>query len=173
MVRIFSAVALAALLLGCANQTKLRQAELVQILQWLPGQYNSDALAIAIVPVYAPRLGRHVLYVQEMAANDPRQITLQRLWSIDVTEDDQIVHTVYALAEPARWRNAHVNPDLFKGLQPQDMQRVPGCELLWKKEGERFTASVLSPRCQAAVKELGPDTLIAGDGAVLQRRLDR
>ncbi len=173
MARILAAVAFAALLVGCANQTKLRQAELVQILQWLPGQYSSDAVAIAITPVYAPRLSRHVFYVQEMAPSDPRQITLQRLWSLDVTEDDQIMHTVWALAEPARWRNAHLTPDLFKGLQPQDMQRVPGCELLWKKEGERFTASVLSPRCQAAVKELSPDTLVAGDGAVLQRRLDR
>lgn len=173
MARFFSVAVFAALLVGCASQTKLRQAELVQILQWLPGEYNSDKLAMAVVPVYAPRLGRNVFYVQEMAANDPRQITLQRLWSFEVTEDDQLVQSVWSLAEPARWRNAHLTPDLFKSLQPQDMQRVPGCELLWKKEEERFTATVASPRCQAAAKELAPDALVAGSGATFQRRLDR
>src|SRR5687768_3742510 len=56
-------------LAGCASQAKLREAELSQLAEWLPGRYDNrdqaerdtkdgserhEALAVVIVPIYAP-----------------------------------------------------------------------------------------------------------------------
>jgi hypothetical protein len=151
-------------LAGCSSQTKLREAELSQLAEWLPGRYDNrdqaerdtkdggaghEALAIVIVPIYAPALGKYAFYSQEMAADDSRRVTAQRVIAFDVAADKRIVQGMYALTEPVRWRDAHLNPDLFKGLIPhQDVRPLPGCELVWVKEGERFTAANDPARCR-------------------------
>src|SRR5580704_17075731 len=61
------------LLNACADQSKLRESELTQLLDWLPGRYDNtaqadsdaqrgvqpphDRMALIIVNVYTPRLG--------------------------------------------------------------------------------------------------------------------
>jgi hypothetical protein len=181
------------LLTGCAGASKAREAELAQIVSWLPGTYDNsaqveadrqqgmqphDALAVAIVPVYAPMLGENVFYSQEMAANDARRVMSQRLLSLMVSQDDRIVQSVWMLSDPLRWRDAHLNPDLFKSMQPNDVKNVPGCELLWQKEkdAERFTAAGSRSSCRSKARspsggtlfvetrlELAPDELALSD----------
>ena len=103
-----TAMAAALALLGaCADQTKLRESELTQLLAWLPGNYDNTAqadsdplrrvqpphnrIALIIVKVYTPRLGHHVFYVQEMAADDPRRVMSERMFSFKV--DDPAAQT--------------------------------------------------------------------------------
>lgn len=140
---------LLALLSGCASGRKDREAELRQIVDWLPGYYDNsqqieaekqqgaqphDALAIAIVPIYAPMISKNVFYAQEMAPNDSRRVMSQRLLAFDISEDDKIVQSIFTLQDPLRWRDGHQNPDLFKAMQPPDVQVVAGCGIQWKKE---------------------------------------
>lgn len=155
---------------GCTGQTKLREAELSQLAQWLPGRYDNleqaqgdarrggaphEALAMVIVPIYAPVLGKYAFYSQEMAADDPRRVTAQRVIAFDLA-GDKLVQSMFALAEPVRWRDAHLNPDLFKALIPhQDVRPLAGCELVWKKDGERFTAANDPARCRIASRITG------------------
>src|SRR5690606_21465466 len=54
------------------------------------------------------------------------------------------------------WRDAHLDTDLFKGLQSQDLRPLPGCELIWSKEGERFVAENDPRRCRASSRSGGP-----------------
>jgi CpeT/CpcT family (DUF1001) len=150
---------------GCSDQAKLRESELTQLLAWLPGNYESvpqaaagagapwsahERIALVVVRVHTPRLGHHSLYVQEMAADDPRRVMSERMFSFRVDEKRGIVETAYTFVEPLRWRDGQQNPVLFTGVQPEDLQSVPGCELLWKKGAGRFTAAPDPARCRTS-----------------------
>jgi hypothetical protein len=172
------------LLGGCASQEKLRQRELTQLLAWLPGRYESglqvdsarrslepphERIALVIVRVYTPRLGHHVLFAQETAADDPRRVMSERMWGFKVDEKRGILETVYTFKEPLRWRDGQEHLELFTGVVADDVVAVPGCELAWKKAGEEFTATQDPKLCRDAGDhavrsgELTPETLVLGE----------
>lgn len=93
--------AAAALLGGCAaNPAKQSEADLTKLLSWLPGTYDNtaqadedvrrgvrpphDRIRLVIVRVYAPRLGKHVLYVQEMDPDDPNRVMSEHMLTFEV-----------------------------------------------------------------------------------------
>jgi len=153
-----AAGALAALLLvaGCTDQTKVHEGELTQLLATLPGRYDNsaqaeqdvrngvrpahDAVALTITHVYTPRLGHYVYYAQETAADDPRRVFSERMWSFQVDEKRGIVETVYEFVEPQRWRDGQLNKDLFTSIVIEDVQ-AEGCLLIWKKKDDGFVAT--------------------------------
>jgi CpeT/CpcT family (DUF1001) len=170
------------LLGGCASQEKLRQRELTQLLAWLPGQYESglqvdstrrslepphERIALVIVRVYTPRLGHHVLFAQETAADDPRRVMSQRMWSFTVDDKRGIVETVYTFKDPLRWREGLQNPELFTGVVANDVHSSPGCELAWKTTGEEFTATQDRKLCHAASGDAPRSAELIGDTLVL------
>jgi hypothetical protein len=170
------------LLGGCASQEKLRQRELTQLLDWLPGQYESglqvdstrrslepphERIALVIVRVYTPRLGHHVLFAQETAADDPRRVMSQRMWSFTVDDKRGIVETVYTFRDPLRWREGLQNPELFTGVVADDVHSSPGCELAWKTTGEEFTATQDRKLCHAASGDAPRSAELIGDTLVL------
>jgi CpeT/CpcT family (DUF1001) len=180
--RICAAIGLLALALlsGCASGKKAREAELSQIVDWLPGFYDNtaqieaekhqglqphDALAIAIVPIYAPMISKTVFYAQEMAPDDARRVMSQRLLAFDISEEGEIVQSIWMLQDPVRWRDAHRNPDLFKSMQPPDVQSIPGCGIRWKKESpkdgkpEHFTAAGSRNNCRSKTRAPNGSTL--------------
>lgn len=158
------------LLASCAGQMKRAEADLAQIEDWLPGHYDNvvqtqddtrqrrephTALSLDIVRVHAPSIGDHVFYVQESVADDPRRVTAQRLWSFDAVKGGHLLQTVWSLTEPVRWRDGHMNPDLFKSLMIRDANALDGCELEWKKEGARFVAANGREACRMSSAALG------------------
>ncbi len=119
-----AATAIALGLLGaCADQSKLRESEQTQLLALLPGRYDN-----------------HLFYAQEMAADDPRRVMSQKMYGFQVEEKRGIVETVYQFVEPLRWRDGQQNTELFTSVVAEDVQ-AEGCQLLWKKSGERFIAT--------------------------------
>jgi hypothetical protein len=150
---------------GCTSQTQVREEELLQLLQWLPGEYNNssqaqsdvqrgvrpphEALALSIVSVDDPVIGSHVYYVQEAAADNPSRVMVQRVWTLEVT-DKAIVQRVWTLSEPLRWRDAHRNPDVLRSMMNQDVSVTRGCEINWKKMGARFVGTNDPKRCRSS-----------------------
>jgi hypothetical protein len=178
-----TAIAALGLLGACADQTKLRESELTQLLALLPGRYDNtpqaeldarsgvhpahESIALIIAHVYTPRLGHHLFYAQEMAADDPRRVMSQKMYSFEVDEKRGIVETVYRFVEPLRWRNGQQNAELFTSVVAEDVQ-AEGCQLLWKKSGERFIAMhdpgvCPDPVGAAPQAELGAGVLSIGD----------
>ena len=159
------------LLCGCTDQTKVQEGEMTQLLAVFPGQYDNtaqveadmrahahpphDAIALTITHVYTPRLGHHVYYAQEAAADDPRRVFSQKMYSFAVDDKRGIVETLYALAEPLRWRDGQLNKDMFTGMVMEDVQ-PEACQLLWKSKDSGFVATHDPKVC--------PD---AGHGALL------
>lgn len=163
-----------ALLSACSDQEKLREDELTQLLLWLPGSYDGTdqtgvgaRVALVITRVHTPRLGHHVLYAQEMAADDPRRVLTQKLYSFEVADKRGIVETLYQFVDPLRWRDGQQNPEVFTSVVTDDV-RAEGCQLLWKKTPAGFVASHDPRMCPDAAgaapfATLGPGALTAGD----------
>jgi CpeT/CpcT family (DUF1001) len=168
------ALLLAALALGaCTDQTKVHEADLAALLAVLPGHYDNtgqveaairnhanpvpDAVALVITKVYTPRLGHHIYYVQETAADDPRRVFSQKMYSFTVDEKRGIVETLYEFVEPLRWRDGQQNKDMFTAVETEDVQ-PEACQLLWKKTDTGFVATHDPKVC--------PD---AGHGAILHQ----
>jgi hypothetical protein len=175
------------LLAGCASQAKQAEADIAALAGWLPGRYDNveqlrgdptrQAVVIRVVPFYAKPIGKAAFYVHETAANDPRRVLSQRIIAFDLdAKRERILQAVFTLTEPGRWRDAHENPDLFTGLIPhQDLRPMQGCELVWKREADRFVGANDPARCRttsratgASVKldmraELTPDELALGE----------
>jgi hypothetical protein len=180
------AIALAVLALSaCAGEMKRGKADLAQIEEWLPGRYDNTeqaqedarqgrdvhtALTLSVVPIDVPLFSEHTYYVQENAADDPRRVTSQRLVTFEVVKGGRILQSYWSLAEPARWRSAAQNPELFQSMMFRDATRVAGCDVAWKRDGARFVGSneLASCRVNSAAlgsvrmqvrTELSPDTL--------------
>jgi hypothetical protein len=138
---------------GCTSPEKKPDVQMQELIQLLPGHYDNtaqahsdlqrglhsphEALALDIVPIDAPMIGDNVFYMQESAADDPRRVTAQKVLMFGIVKSS-IVETVLTLAQPQRWRNGQLNPDLFKGLMTQDVQSSKGCSLHWKRNDKRF-----------------------------------
>src|SRR5215471_3288344 len=152
-----AALALAMLLLpGCTDQTKVHETELSGLLAVLPGRYDNtaqveadtrnhvngphDAVALTITHVFTPRLGHHVYYAQESAADDPRRVFSQKMYSFRVDEKRGIVETLYEFVDPLRWRDGYQSKDLFTSVQTEDVQ-PEGCQLFWTKQDAVFVAA--------------------------------
>lgn len=185
---------LAAATCGCASQSKQGEQQLAQLVTMLPGSYDNiaqaradaaqpgearEALMLVIVPVYAPMIGDHVFYSQEMAAQDPRRVTAQRLLSFQVGPDASLQQMQIQLNEPARWRDGHLNPDLFKSLLPQDVKALSGCDLVWKKTDTGFVGANDAARCRSTSRATGETLRVESalkldtDGlAILDRQFD-
>jgi hypothetical protein len=154
-----AAAALGAMLtaLGaCNDETKIREAEMAQLLALLPGEYDNraqaardvrngarpshDAVTLTITRVFTPRLGHHVYYAQEIVADDPRRVLSQKMFSFQVDEKRGIIETTYAFVEPQRWRDGQQNKELFTSVVTEDVQ-PEACDLIWKGTAGRFIAT--------------------------------
>lgn len=158
MLAVAAALGLAAALAlpGCASQPKATEADLTLMLTMLPGRYDNgaqaeadarngthpahEAVALVIIHVYTPRLGHYVYYAQESAADDPRRVLSQKMYSFQLDEKRGIVETMYEFVDPVRWRDGYQSKDLFTAVQSEDVQ-PEGCQLLWKKKGDGFLAA--------------------------------
>jgi hypothetical protein len=192
--RLWTALACAAALgaVGCASgPPKATEADLTLMLTMLPGRYDNaaqaeadtragvhpahESVALLIIHVYTPRLGHYVYYAQESAANDPRRVFSTKMYSFQLDEKRGVVETLYAFAEPGRWRDGAQNKDLFTAVQMEDVQPEL-CQLLWTRKGDAFVAAHDPKACPdgagaaaAPLLELSTGGLTVGDYKFVRR----
>jgi CpeT/CpcT family (DUF1001) len=187
--RTFAPVLFVLLLAACGAQPKKEAAMVAELAALLPGSYDNiaqsrtssehAALRLMIAPVQAPLVGDHVYYVQEMAADDPRRVQVQRLYVINpVPGREQAALTQLDFREPLRWRDGHLNRDLFRGLLTEDLRVRAGCDLLWERAEKGFRATTGSA-CRTASRTTGETlrveqrfTLDAENLAVFEQQRD-
>jgi len=167
----FPMLVLACLALSaCSSQLKKAESQLAELADLLPGRYNNAAqseaeaaagkrvhptLTLDIVRLDMPLLSDYVFYSQESAAGDSRRITAQRLMTFEAVKDGRIIERVYTFAQPQRWRDGHLNPGLFKGIMLQDTAPMQGCDLEWKKDGEKWVGTNHRDACRVTSAALG------------------
>lgn len=134
---------------------RAREAELARLVAMLPGRYDNGTrgegaaapasaaaeapVQLRVVRIYAPFLSRQVFYVHESALEDERRVFSQRLWVLDIGPDKTLQQRTLSLREPQRWREGHLDPDLFKALMLQDVApEDPGCVIRWRATAAGF-----------------------------------
>ena len=148
-----------------AHGNKPQEVDLTALLVVLPGTYDNvaqaeadarngardphDAVALTLTHVTAPRLGHYVYYAQETAADDPRRVLSQKMYSFKFDDKRGIIETIYELVEPLRWRDGQLNKDLFSSMMTTDVQ-AEGCQLFWKKKDNGFVATHDQKACPDA-----------------------
>src|SRR5690606_19164874 len=177
------------LLVACASQPKRDEVFLAELAVVLPGSYDNIAqsraspghvaLRMVVAPVQAALLGKHVYFVQEMAADDAQRVMSQRLFILQPVEGEERALLLQAdFAEPMRWRDGHLRRDLFKSLLPDDLRPRVGCDLAFTRSPRGFSAAgrdacrISAPGNGETLRveqqlELDPDGL-----AVLERQRD-
>lgn len=155
------------LLAGCANQKEKADVEVDALVAMLPGSYDNlaqsraagnehPALRLMVAPVQAPLVGDHVFYVQEFAADDARRVLAQRLYVVESPADGQKpIMAQLDFTEPNRWRDGHLNRDLFRGLMPQDLRPRAGCGMTWTRSTTGFTAENDPKSCRVSSRTTG------------------
>jgi CpeT/CpcT family (DUF1001) len=140
---------------GKGGHDKAKEVDLTALLVVLPGTYDNsaqaeadarsgardphDAVTLTLTHVTAQRLGHYVYYAQETAADDPRRVLSQKMYSFKFDDKRGIIETVYELAEPLRWRDGQLHKELFNSMMTTDVQ-AEGCQLFWKKKDNGFEA---------------------------------
>src|SRR5690606_28677357 len=100
------------------------------------------ALRLVVAPVQAALLGKHVYFVQEMAADDAQRVMSQRLFILQPVEGAERALLLQAdFAEPMRWRDGHLRRDLFKSLLPEDLRPRVGCDVVFIRADGGFTGA--------------------------------
>jgi hypothetical protein len=150
------------LLAGCTSEATKREAEFDILMSKLPGQYDnlaqakSDAsgehaaVALLIRPVNALAVGKIVLFARETAADDPRRVLSQHIWTFQLDNKHRLVQTVYLFKEPQRWVHAVDDPYVIQSVLPNDLAALAGCELIWSKSDSGFQASTKAETCSAS-----------------------
>jgi hypothetical protein len=107
-------------------------------------------LRTVIEPIELPWLGPTVLYLEETlhdVPGAPRRQVLLRL-SIDSQLRPQRIRVrQYTLREPAQWRGLFADPQAQLALRRTDLQTLPGCDLLLRREGDQFHGGTLGRGC--------------------------
>jgi hypothetical protein len=173
-----SAVSLAAVLLaGCNSEAKRREADFDKLVKALPGQYDNRAqaasdqrgehaaVALLIQPVNAMTVGKIVMFVRETAANDPRRVLAQHVWTFDLDKKQHLVQNIFVFKEPVRWLHAADDPYLMQSLLPDDLSVLAGCSLTWSKTDFGFQASTKAAECKGSA---GAEGLLIEQSAELR-----
>ena len=155
---------------GCAADLKKAQVTVAQIADLLPGHYTNSAQAeadakagnprhdpksIDIVRLSLPLLSHYAFYAQETSLEEMGKILSQRLYTFEALEDGTVMQRMYIFSQPARWRDGQNNPSVFTGVMFKDTSPMAGCDLVWKKDGEKFTAANSRETCRVNSTSLG------------------
>jgi len=173
-------------LAGCGMQQSRRDDQVMAALQArLPGRYDNGAqvrsdaqsgaaqahpaVSLLIMPANAAFIGKTVYFVRENETGDPRHVLSESIWVLGRTTDvhgkqqQQIEQHVYLFKEPQRWVNAGEQPELLESMLPQDLQQLPGCELIWTRRDADYIAQRPSNGCSPVTKS---------EGMMLEQRLE-
>lgn len=145
--------------------TQSLEQDLATIMEWWDGDYNNDkqlaALRaegkkiwtadgsgeggfIAVVshyrPIEMPQLGEHVIYVEETKHGDPDNIFRQRLYTLSVDEENQVVRVkLWSFKDKEKYKGAWKDLSMLADVQPDDLTFLPdNCDLLGVRDGDKY-----------------------------------
>lgn len=152
------------------------------MMQWFPGRYDNSlqvfwepSLNVAeedrherihsiFKPVDLPGFPGETFYVEQYLDGDPSKIYRQRVYDFSVDPvEDAIRLKIYTPGNPKALAGAHRNPDLLKGLRPEDLSTRAGCDVFWKRQANQFLGYMKEGACRYQSKRLGAEIVISDD----------
>jgi len=115
---------------------------------------DDERIRTIVSPVELPWLGPYVLYLEEFPQDDPDDPRREELlWLAPAGSSGGGVVRVRQLTfrDPERWRGLYEDEELANRLRRGDLAAVPGCDLLFTRDGDLFRGGTVGRSCLDAV----------------------
>jgi len=164
--------------------TSVLERELDTLLTWTSGEFDNrlqvergenflldasidprkspDLLFPVFARVEAPALGRHVIYLQWPMGSPQGALQRQRIWSFSIDPArNAVMMDFYTLREPARWRDAHLQPaTALRSISLEDVIPYPPvCRLPFRRHADVFVGEI-PPQCRIVSQQSRTDMTI-------------
>jgi hypothetical protein len=113
----------------------------------LPGGEREQRISTLVAPVQLPWLGPHVLYLEELAHDEPDAPRRQLLVKLEPAENGAIRAGLFTFVRPGRWTHLDRRPQLLARLALDDLRHFEGCDLLFTRQGSQFRGTTSGHRC--------------------------
>lgn len=130
----------------------LNSQALITLGQWMAGEFNNQAQSAA-QPAWFVHLrlwyrplpqrfnGQLALFAEQANALYQHQSYRQRVAILEAIEPaGQLCVRYLAFKQPDKFRGAGANPNLLRQIHSEDLEALPGCELMVRQESDRFIA---------------------------------
>jgi CpeT/CpcT family (DUF1001) len=114
--------------------------------------------------VNLPAIGENVFYVQQYFDNDPSKIYRQRLYNFTENKKEKAVQlTIYNFDDEKKYKDSHLDSAKLNGLTFANLKTTSGCEVYWKREGEKFIGTMKKDACKVVSQRSGKTLIITDD----------
>jgi hypothetical protein len=111
---------------------------------------DDQRVRTVVAPVPLPWLGANVLYLEEFLQGDPEDPRRQVLLRLEAERSAgtlAIRARQFTLRDPVRWRHLYEGTGRLEGLTQEDLETMPGCDLILVREGDQFRGGTRGRAC--------------------------
>jgi hypothetical protein len=148
------------------------KADMALMLQWFEGEFDNfqqvykekedkapevhEHIHSIFKRVLLPAFGNDVFYVLQYMDGDSAKIYRQRLYAFTENKTENAIQLdIYSFAVDSLYYYAHVNTAKLSNLTPAQMTKTDGCEVFWKRDGEKFIGYMKEKACNFISKRSG------------------
>lgn len=107
-------------------------------------------------PVSVPAIGENVFYVKQYMDGNPKKIYRQRLYSFKQDDKEKAIRLdIYSFPVDSLYYDSHLKPEKIKDLTSDKLSITQGCEVYWKRDGEKFLGYMKDKACNVISKRSG------------------
>lgn len=119
--------------------------------------------------VSLPQIGNCVYYVLQYSDGDSTKIYRQRLYNFTINKIAEAIQlTIYSFKNDGAYYYSHVRPFQLEKISLENLTTTDGCEVYWKKQGEKFIGFMTDKACNLISKRSGKKVFIT-DSLVLTK----
>jgi hypothetical protein len=112
-------------------------------------------------PVSVPAMGENVFYVKQYMDGNPKKIYRQRLYSFKQDDAEKAIRLdIYSFPVDSLYYDSHLKPEQIKDLTADKLSITKGCEVYWKRDGEKFVGYMKDKACNFISKRSGKKIFI-------------
>ncbi len=159
------------------GQSPNLQADLRTMMEWFAGEFNNfqqvhqeietkvpedlrhEHIHSIFAPVQLPVLGEHVFFVKQYMDGDEQKVYRQRVYHFHVNAKEKAIQLdIYSFANPEdeqRYTYAYRDRQSLADLKKEQLTPSPGCEVYWRRDGDRFIGYMKDKACNFISKRSG------------------
>jgi hypothetical protein len=116
-----------------------------------------------------PALGDHVFYVIQYMDGDTSKVYRQRIYHFTEDKKENAVRLdIYTFKTDSLFYFSNLHPGKLANISMTDIKGVEGCQVYWKREGDKFIGYMPRGQCHFVSKRSGK-TIYATDSLLLSK----
>jgi CpeT/CpcT family (DUF1001) len=114
--------------------------------------------------VKLPQFGENIFYVQQYLDGDPTKIYRQRLYVFTPNKKEKAIELkIYTFDDEKKYVDANLDNAKFADLTMQNLATTAGCEVFWRRDGDKFLGTMKPNACKVVSKRSGKTLIITDD----------